>query len=74
MRGFGRCPFGGELLLMEKAAARSDPPGETGRPMAGRPVEREGSSPPMGERVGCASSGDTCGELGRRLPLRVCMR
>ena len=25
-RGFGRCPFGGELPLMEKAAARSDTP------------------------------------------------
>ena len=39
-RGFGRCPFGGALPLMEKAAARSDTPGEAGRPMVGRPVER----------------------------------
>ena len=43
-RGFGRCPFGGEPPLMEKAAARSDNPGEAGRPQGfqidGRPVER----------------------------------
>ena len=39
-RGFGRCLVGGVLLLTAEAAARSDTPGEAGRPMAGRPVER----------------------------------
>ena len=60
---------------MEKAAARSDIPEEVDRPREfdGRPVGGKGADPhpPMGERVDCASSCDTCGEWGRQMPAAV---
>ena len=67
-RGFGRCPFGGALLLMEKAAARSDFPGEAGQ-RTRRPVEW-GGSPPMGEYI-CDASCVCAENRGAKEPATV---
>ena len=79
-RGFGRCPFGGELPLMEKAAARSDTPGEAGRPQGfqidGRPAGGKVGDPHLwasarAMRVACERR---IGAPKGRQPLRASVR
>ena len=70
---FGRCPFGGALLLMEKAAARSDFPGEAGQ-RTGFQIDRWpvewGGSPPMGEYI-CDASCVCAENRGAKEPATV---